>query len=197
MSSRRRPRPCLLFVALGALPVLSAGCARSTSALSLTSYKDPYFPETYQVKLADCVYYVDPGGDYHIVGRASHTTTDGTDATITQLLHVHLFWKPWPGKTFDDPSTVDATVRYALVTEHGTAVYRGTGFVYPKQQRLSNRLIARIEGAQLRLESQTGAPPELLGDARVVGTLVAEDNASLAVDLRRQLDLYIGPQDTP
>jgi hypothetical protein len=168
-----------------------SACARPTASLQLTSYKDPYFPETYDVKLADCAYYVGPGGDYHIAGRASHTPDDGGGA-ITQLLHVHMFWKPWPGKTFDNPTTVDATIRYAIVTERGAAVYSGTGFVYPKKRRFSDDVIAKVEVARLSLESESGDPPELLGSARLAGKLMAKDDASLALDIRRQLDLRAG-----
>jgi hypothetical protein len=192
MTDRRALRLWLLYVVLAGSLLL--GCNRPTASLEITSYKDPYFPETYVVKLADCAYYVGPSGDYHLVGRAVHTPEDGGGGTIEQLLHVHLFWKPWPGKTFDNPTSVDATIRYAIVTESGRAIYSGTGFVYPKRRRLSDDVVARIEAGRLRLESQTGEPPELLGAARLTGVLVAKDNASLAVDLRRRLDLYGGPR---
>jgi len=192
MTDRRRRRRWLLLGALAASPIVMSGCTRASASLEITSYKDPYFPETYQVELADCAYYVDPGGDYHIAGYASHTPADGGGGTIEQLMHLHLFWKPWPGKTFDNPTTVDATLRYAIVTGQGAAVYCGTGFVYPRKRRMSDDLIVQIEAARLRLEAQLGDPPELLGDARVVGELVAEHNASRTVDLRRRLDLYAG-----
>ena len=136
-----------------------------------------------------------PGGDYHIVGSAAQTPEDGSGGTITQLLHLHMFWKPWPGKTFADSSSVDATIRYAIVTERGAAMYRGTGFVYPKKRRLSDDLVVEIEAGRLRLESRKGDPPELLGTARLTGTLVADNDASLAVDLRRQLDLHAGSRE--
>jgi hypothetical protein len=182
----------LVFGAVTLLPALVAGCGRPAASLEITSYKDPYFPETYEVALNDCAYYIDPGGDYHVVGRAEHTPADSSGASVTQLVHVHMFWKPRPGKTFDNPTAVDATIRYAIVTDAGTVVYCGTGFVYPKKRWLSAKLIAKVESARLRMESQCGDPPELLGVARVAGKLTAEDNPALAVDLRRQLELCAG-----
>jgi hypothetical protein len=178
--------------AVGAVLLFLLGCTRPSAFLEITSYKDAYFPETYVVTLADCAYYVDSGGDYHVVGRAVRTPEEPGGGTIEQLLHVHLFWKPWPGKTFDDPSSVDAILRYAIVTDAGVALYSGTGFVYPRKRWMSEDVIARIEEARLRLDSQTGDSPELLGDARLAGTLVAKRNRSLAVDLRRRLDLHAG-----
>jgi hypothetical protein len=173
-----------------ALPM--GGCVRHIAALQLTSYREPHAPRTYELNLDDCAYYVGSGGDYHIVGRAIDTPENGVGATIEQLLHVHLFWKPWPGKTFANSSMMDATIRYAIVTETGTAVYTGTGFVYPRKQGPRNGIVADIEAANLRLNHVTGNAPELLGSTRLSGTLVAQDDASLAVDIRRRLDLQIG-----
>jgi hypothetical protein len=195
MTSPAPCRPALLCAAATVLPVLLLGCASSTGTLELTSYKDPYLPETYQVAFNESAYYTGPGGDYHIVGRATHVPEDNPDGKISQLLHVHLFWKPWPGKTFDDPSTVDATIRYAILTEQGAAVYCGTGFVFPKKRRMSDKLLVKIENARLRLERQDGDAPDLLGSARAAGELVADSNAALAIDLRRELDLRAAPDE--
>ena len=194
MINRRQLRRSLLFATLAALPILLSGCAHATGNLELTSYKDPYSPATYDVQWDDCAYYTDPGGDYHIVARTTHIPEDG-GGEITQVMHVHLFWRPKPGKTFDNPSTVDATIRYAILTEQGATVYCGTGFAYPKQRRTSDKLLVKIENARLRLESQNGDAPDLLGNARAAGELLAENNAALAVDLRRQLDLHAAPDE--
>ena len=195
MISRKPCRPALLCAAATVLPVLLLGCAGSTGTLELTSFKDPYLPETYQVEFTDCAYYTGPSGDYHIVGRATHSPEDNAGGEITQLMHVHLFWRPRPGKTFDNPSTVDATIRYAILTEQGAAIYCGTGFVYPKKRRMSDKLLVKIENARLRLEFQDGDTPDLLGNSRAAGELIAENNAALAVDLRRELDLRAAPRE--
>lgn len=191
MTDRRESRRLLLLLASAAM-LLPLGCGRPTAIVKFTSYKDPHFPEVYQVELEQCAYYVGPGGDYHIVGSATHIPEDGSTGTIAQLLHLHMFWKPWPGKTFDDSSSVDATIRYAIVTERGAAMYCGTGFVYPRKRRMSDDVVVEIEVGRLRLASRKGDPPELLGTARLTGTLVADNDASLAVDLRRRLDLHAG-----
>ena len=180
---------CRLWL-LGGMAVwllTAPGCAPLASSLEFTSHKDPYAPRAYTLTLDQCAYYVGPGGDYHIVGGTTHSDADG--AEIRQYVHVHLFWKPWPGKTFDNPSSVDATVRYAIVTGQGAAMYSGTGFVYLKKKRLSDAIVAKIEDARLRLDSQSGSPPDVLGPTRLNGTLVAEKKENLAIDLRRQLEV--------
>jgi hypothetical protein len=188
-------RRALRFAAAAVLTVLVWGCGRPTGVLELTSLKVPSVPETFRVEFCECAYYTGRSGDYHIVGRAAHVPEDDPEGEITQLLYVHLFWKPWPGKTFDNPSTVDATIRYAILTERGATVYSGTGFVYVKQRRGREELRVGIEAAQLRLERQQGDAPDLLGAARATGELRAKKDAARAVDLRRELDLRAGPRE--
>ena len=178
---------CAALVGLGAS---ASGCGRSSSTIELVSYKDPYFPEPYTVEFSQCAYQLDACGDYHFVGRATREPVEGGSGPITQLLYVHLFWKPHPGKTFANKTSNDATIRYAIVTDSGVAVYAGTGFVYPKRKRFGSRVVARLERARLHLESLVGQAPELLGDARLTGKLVAKQDPNLTVDVRRELELH-------
>ncbi len=178
------------IVAAGLLGLLLAGCAPRGSRLTLTSYKDAYFPETYEVTLNQCAYYRAPGGDYYITGRATRPGNDAGDS-VTQLLCVHVFWKPIPGKTFDNATSIDATIRYVVVTGEGVAVYSGTGYVFPRK-RLGQTLDAEVDVGRLRLVSRTGEAPDLLGAARLRGRLHAPRNAARAVDIRRRVDVYAG-----
>ena len=185
-----RFRAGLGCAALVGLWASASGCGRPSATIELVSYKDPYFPEVYTVEFSECAYQVDAGGDYHFVGRTTREPEDGASGPITQLLYVHVFWKPRPGKTFTDKTNNDATIRYAIITDSGVAVYAGTGFVYPKRKRFGSDVVARLERARLRLESLVGQAPELLGDARLTGKLVANQDANLTVDVRRELELH-------
>lgn len=176
---RRTGRACLLLAALaGAV----AGCQRSS--LELISYQDPYFPERYVLSLTTCAYRLGPSGDIHVAGRSERQTDVGT---TTQHLHVHVYWKPWPGKTSADPTTTTAVLTYVVANEQGALVYRGTGFAYPR--RSAGRLRVDLESARLHLESRSGDIADLLGDARVRGTLYPADQATRAADLIRELEL--------
>lgn len=168
------------------LAAIAAGCNPTVSRLSLVSYQDPYFPEHYSLRPVQCAYYVDRGGDQHILARAESPMSAGT---VDQLLHVHVFWRPRPGKTRDDPSTVDAVLRYALVTNEGAALYCGTGFVYPRRNRLDGSLDVLIESARLRLEHVRGQASDVLGETRVSGSLRALPDPAAAVDLLRTFEI--------
>ncbi len=179
-----RARILCLGLALAVLAGLGVGC-RHTSAIEFVSYKDPYFPERYQVDFDECAYQVAPGGDIHATGRARTSTDNGL---LTQLIHVHVYWRPWPGKTSVNETTTTALLRYAVATETGVAVYSGTGFALPKKMK-NGKLRVQIESGRLRLESQSGDVPDLLGDARLVGTLILDDDPGLASHLTRELEL--------
>lgn len=169
---------------------LVCGCSNpfAPSALELTCYKDPYFPEKYEVRFSQAAYRTDSTGDSHLVARTTRDADDGA-GPVTQLLHARMFWHPKPGKTFDNPTTVDAMFEYAVITDRGAALYRGTGFIFPTRRKLDNAIVARIESARLRLVSTTGEPPESLGETRARGSIVAQDRPALAVDLARELTI--------
>lgn len=176
---RRAGRVSLVLAALaGAV----TGCHHSS--LELISYQDPYFPERYVWSLDTCAYREGPTGDLHIAGRSERKTDTGT---TTQLLHIHVFWKPWPGKTPADDTTTTALVTYAVANEQGVAVYRGTGFVFPR--RRGGGLQVDVGAARLHLTSRRGDIPDTLGDARVSGRLYPRADAARTADLMRELEL--------
>lgn len=179
-----RSRLCIWAgLTLAAAAGFCAGCAQS--AVTFVSYKDPYFPEPYRVAFKDCAYWIDAGGDIHAVGRATQETESGT---LTQYLHVRLFWRPKPGKTFTNSTATDATLRYVVAGDNGTVTYAGTGFAFPKQ-KFGGAMEFGIESGYLRIESHTGEVPDLFGDTRLSGTFVAHKDAGTAANMIRDAQL--------
>ena len=177
----------VLGLSLGLVSALavgvSAGCA--TSTVQLVSYKDPYFPERVHIPLSGGAYWTDASGDIHAAGRG---TTETQQGTATHYLCIHRFWNPKPGKTHVEESMTDATLRFCVATDNGVVVYSGTGFVLPKK-RFGGGLELRIESARLRLESRRGDLPDLFGNSRLSGTLLARENPDAAADLIREAEL--------
>jgi hypothetical protein len=183
MNRSARPSRRCLGLALAAGISAVAGC--QTSTVQLVSYKDPYFPEKVHVSLSGGAYWTDASGDIHAAGRGTHESKDGT---TTHYLCVHMFWNPKPGKTHAEQSMTDATLRYCVATDHGVVVYTGTGFVFPKKA-LGGGLEITIESAQLRLESRSGDLPDLFGNTRLNGTLLARSDPEAAANLIRDAEL--------
>jgi hypothetical protein len=170
--------------------------SQSKPAIELVSYKDPYFPEHVSANFPTIVYRRDAGGDLHVV--AQRTTPSGGEAgsELTELLYVHVFWMPRPGKTHSDSSASNAVLRYVVRSEPGAVVYIGTGFVYPTLRR-NGELVARVESAELRLESRAGSPSDFLGDLRLTGELAARDAPGEALALIREMNLEVDWRASP
>jgi hypothetical protein len=182
----RRWRLGVLGVAIVA--AWTCGCQQSGSTVEFTSYKDPYFPQPYVVDFDACAYRHDAGDDCHIVAE---TTSTEDDQTVNQYLHVQIYWMPQPGKTYAHSTTTNALLRYVVATADGVAEYAGTGFVFPERRR-DGRLELAIESGYLRLELLDGDVPELLGDARVEGELIAENDAGTVARVIRKSQLLRG-----
>lgn len=174
---------------LVAAALVASGCAGGGS-LAVTSFADPFFPEDYRLELERCAFKRGGDGDWHILAQSSRAPKGALTGKVDQIVHAHAYWKPRPGKTPDDPTCLDARLRYVISTRGGVAAYEGDGFLYATRDRLTGRLSARVESASIRPVGKAGAtPPEWLGEARLTGVLEAADDAYLAVDLRRELDL--------
>ena len=187
MAGGRPARAGTLALGLVLLAGLLAGCAKPS--VEFVSYKDPYFPEKIHIQFEDCAYWIEPGGDIRVAGRATQTTDNGT---ITHYLLVHIFWKPKPGKTYANATATDATYRYILAGDDGAALYLGTGFAFPRDPSAGKMLVG-LDQARLRLESKRGEVPDLLGDTRLSGKVVARNDAAQAVDLIREAELRVNP----
>lgn len=185
--------------------VAASGCGRQTG-LTITSYKDPSSPERVQLHPEYCAYRVDSTGDLHIVAGPQPVYRNGSGEAvagearsavaaageIVEYLHVHVYWKPHPGKTPAETTTTDATLHYVIASETGSAEYLGTGFVYPKQRR-DGRLDVALESGRLRLESYTGDMGDPLGNSRISGRLIAAENATAVSSMLRTMQ-YVGAQ---
>ena len=184
---RRQARAAGLGLVLAALGALLTGCGLKPSVVQLVSYKDPYFPEPYRVELRDCTYRIDASRDVHVIARAAHDSDEAT----TQYLHLHVYWRPHPGKTPADATTSDATLRYVVASENGVAVYTGTGFALLRR-RWGDRLEVALESARLHLTSKTGDLPDPLGETRISGKLWARADAAATVAVDREMTLKEG-----
>jgi len=183
---RSRTVAVVLFAACAAL-IGSAGCYSSSATLTFISYADPYFPERTTLTFQDCAYRIDPGGDIHIAARRD-TTTDRERLAVREFLHVHLYWKPHPGKTPADPTMADAVIRYVIATPEGTALYTGTGFAFPRT-RPGRQLEVALESGRLHLVSTTGTLTDALGETRVSGRLAARRDPGLAARFTHELEV--------
>lgn len=164
---------------------LCTGCQSSVSSLEYATYRNSPAPLVFGLEVQRCFYRLDAGGDRHIT--AELRVPDSDEAGVQRLLHVHMFWRPHPGRTFANETTNNAVLRLVTLAPEGTAVLSGSGFVYPDEEA-GGWLIAEIESAGMRLDSTTGDVPVLLGDGRLTGRLIAWRDDNAAMSLIRTVD---------
>ena len=172
-------------VLIAVTTALLTGCAPTANRVEVTSYRDPYFPETFVMHPTTCTYRTDTGGDVHLVAQAQHTTDE---QVRNEYLHVHIYWQPRLGTTWAESSTSNALLEYAVADADGLAVYRGTGFVFTERQR-DGKIEANIESARLQLDRTQGDLPDFLGGAALTGHLLAKPDDYATAQTLREMEL--------
>ena len=187
------PRVCALPVALCFVAALLPACGGEGGRISIVSFADPYFPETSNIEMGRACYHADPSGDIHLACQTTGKAESNDQSAA--FLRVHVYWRPKPGKTHDDPTSADATIRYLVLTPQGARLYTGSAFVFPQIQR-SGLLTARIESARLRPASTEGQAPDSLGEAKLSGVLTARPDRSGTIELAGEMN-RAAPQVQP
>ncbi len=190
MIDRRRQCRHLCLLGAAALLVSCSACTDNRSSINVLVRDHASTLAGYQIEITDCVYQACGNGDYQILAEA--TMASRVTGAVRELLHIHMFWRPRPGKTFAHSSMTNATLRYVVLSDEGHAVYRGTGFAYPKRSRSGNRLKVKLERSLLQPVAQLGVAPELLGPLEFAGVLHVRDNAGQAIELSREIDRLFG-----
>ncbi|MBK8915469.1 MAG: hypothetical protein IPM64_12895 [Phycisphaerales bacterium] len=175
------PGPLILPFLLPAL-----GCA-TASRVELLSFADPHFPERYSFTPEQCAQWTDAGGDLHVAASAMRLGNEGDGRAISQLLHIHVFWRPLPGKTPSNRTATDAVLRYVVQSPEGTFVYAGTGFVWTRKPRFGPFQVD-LERAELRLVASTPGAEDLLGEMRITGRFYPANDPAAAVGMIRSAE---------
>lgn len=184
-----RSMRALGFLGCLTLAVWASGCAETRSHIKLTYWPDGLTATSFETEVPGCVFRKAENGNLDIAGRVTEPNGE------QRLIHLHLYWKPVPSKTFDHSSSVDAVIRYAIVTPTGAAVFKGCGYVYPQERRFAEGMIARVESGQLKMTDQVGdAPPEDAGPTGIAGDLLAREDAAAAMRIVREIDM-LAPAD--
>ncbi len=173
------PRVCALPVALCFVAALLPACGGEGGRISIVSFADPYFPETSNIEMGRACYHADPSGDIHLACQTTGKAESNDQSAA--FLRVHIYWRPKPGKTHDDPTSADATIRYLVLT--------------PQIQR-SGLLTAKIESARLRPATTEGQAPDSLGEAKLSGVLTARPDRSGTIELAGEMN-RAAPQVQP
>ncbi len=174
----------------------ATGCHRPGPAVHIVAHRGTEGPQRYTVRFAEACYDRDAAGDLRFAARTTSQDPQDGRGRVEQYLWLRLTWVPIPGKTPDNPTAINCLIEYLIRTPAGQARYVGTGYAYPYRQRFGKAIRLSIERAELRLDQRRGEIPDLLGHARLTGTLIARPDPATCTDLRRQMQIEpLSPSD--
>jgi hypothetical protein len=142
---------CLVFL------VLALGCQTGSNSIVLVNYAHPEKPEKLGQHFNHGYFTRNAFGEYEILLVSTEPISAEGNRVLYQALYATTIWTPQPGRTYADPSQINATITYlvkigdnpdALVvsqTGQATLKYQGTGFISFEVDRSGNVLTGTIE----------------------------------------------------
>ena len=191
LQARKCSLPGLLTRLLPVLALALAGCQGSN--IRIESSQTPYFlaPDIYR---AVYTYRDENEVDVYLTDldpEDLRRLPDGSYPTPPpgQITHIHLFLRPWPGRTPIDPTAANTTVRHAVFAPAAqVGVYAGGGFLLPRSTAESGRFDARMINATLVLRQASERFDDRLGPVRMRGTIRANHDERTARILAAALE---------
>ena len=113
----------------------------------------------------------------------------GDPSISGQLVHVHMFVRPKPGRTPIQQTAISATVRHLIVAGGQVGMYTGAGFMFPSGKPGDSVFGGSITRADLRLERATAGFTDQLGPAEMTISFGAKRDEELSDELHRRIEL--------
>ncbi len=188
-TSRRaavRNRSMGLSASAAAACCIACACTATPSQIEILSFKQIEEPVRYAETFERSHYCRDAHGNWLIVmeippvwveGDASKAPSGLSSANqsgwTSQLVHVEVFWVPYPGRTHAESTQTNAAITYHLVTPGGVVTYEGAGFVYFRPPKPGKPIVGRIESGSLLRAADVSESADLFGPCRLRGMFTA------------------------
>jgi hypothetical protein len=132
----------------------------------------PQFDQSY--------YYYDHDQTLYFILRSAAADAGKTPERI---LTIRVFWQPRGGVTTLNPTAINATFRYIVMTPEALGLYEGAGFVRLHSDLGAPTFHAAAVDADMRLSQASNNFVDTLGRARITGIFSAAFDDAKAVDL--------------
>lgn len=133
-------------------------------------------------RFAQSYYYFDRDQDLYFVLRSASTDA-ATGKAIEQIMTIRVFWQPRGGVTTLNPSALNATFRYIVMTPDAMGMYEGAGFVRLSSKPGASPFKARVMDGDIRLSQATAGFVDTLGRAHLRGAFTAAYDDAQAMDM--------------
>ena len=139
----------------------------------------------------EVLYYPDTDRVIHVISSAEGVDP-ATGKTVRQILIMRIFWIPVGGKTSLNPTSLNFTLRYIVISPDSAAQYEGAGFARLDDEPDAKQLPIRIVDSDLRMTEKTAKFTDVLQRCRVVGTITArrDDHEATARLLAAQREYF-------
>jgi len=167
------------------------GCSQKKTIFDVADYRDSGKVERYFQPFDECYYCYDGASNLEIVARHSGAGQDGSETT--QVIHLHTFWVPRPGKTRAERTMINATVNYMLVRWPTGASFDGSGFFSFTENRSHDTIQGTLELSSLQPQRRLGAAERIFERAELKGQIVAKRSRSKVLSILHDMDRLFGP----
>ena len=129
---------------------MTTGCAPRTSVFNIVDYREVGQAQRYRATFHKAYYDVDGEGNVDIVLHRKQPGQSNPALEITQVIHLRTVWQSIPGKTVAEPTQINATVSYAIISGRIGAQFEGAGSVFIEENRAKDRMQGTLELALLK-----------------------------------------------
>ena len=168
--------------------LLTAGCAPESSTFQITDHRQGAQTQRYCETFEEAYYDLNSEGNIDIALRRVSPSSTGPGRTITQVIHLHSFWRSIPGKTTAETTQINGTVRYMIRTGYGAVIFEGTGSIFFEQNAAEDEITGALEYALLSPAHRLSTAPELFENAELTGEFRAVRNPRQVVRLVNELN---------
>lgn len=107
---------------------------------------------------------------------------------VGQIVHIHMFIRPSPGKTPIEPQASNCSIRHLILAPGATGLYGGGGFLLPSGSAASGTFGGSISAGTLRLQASTPTFHDALGPTEVRASFRIKESRELALTIARRLE---------
>lgn len=112
-----------------------------------------------------------------------------------QIMHIHMFIRPSPGKTPIEPQASNASIRHLILAPGAKGLYGGGGFLLPSGAASSGIFKGKITAGTLKLQAATERFNDALGPTEVRANFRVKEDPELAAKIARRFEEAIPRPD--
>ncbi len=178
----------------------AVGCSSRPSVFEFLDYYEPREAKRYREVFDEAYYNLDEHGNADIVLRRSTGGETKPNLPITQIIHIHTFWRSIPGETVASRTQINGTVIYCVFSGRVGETFEGAGSVFYTHKQRGNILAGTVDLASLRPKRTLAAGSPAFKRLELSGEFHATHDPRRVVRIVNELNRLFGaspPSQSP